>query len=154
VRFALAAILLVGFALWWNQNGGQAALKEASDLRGAREDVTITAQKKDVSHAIETFKEVDFKMKGNQPLRTKWLPDRISDIVGTWNGGIAGAMLLLSLCFWGKRMGLGVILGAGIALLAYRYRIPFVEGNTMLAGIAGVIVSLLSIMFFRQKKGL
>ncbi len=154
VRFALAAILLVGFALWWNQNGGQAALKEASDLRGSRVDVTITAQKKDLTHAIETVKDVDFKLKGNQPLRNAFIPNWIADIIGNWSGGLAGALLLFSVFFAGKRMSLGVICGAGIALLAYRYKLPFLYENAMLAAIVGSAVALLSILFFRQKKGL
>jgi serine/threonine protein kinase len=154
VRFALAAILLVGFALWWNQNGGQAALKEASDLRGSRVDVTITAQKKDLSRAIETVRDVDFKLKANQPLRNAFIPNWIADLIGNWSGGVAGALLLFSVFFAGKRMSLGVICGAGIALLAYRYRLPFLYENAMLAGIVGAAVCLLSILFFRQKKGL
>jgi hypothetical protein len=154
VRFALAAILLIGFGLWWNQNGGYEMKRQAAEIMAQSTDPAELATRKNlvVKEQVKTS-ELEAK-KEMQPLRTKWLPDRYADIVGTWNGGIAGAMLLLSLCFWGKRMGLGVIVGAGIALLAYRYRIPFLEGNAMLAGITGVIVCLLSIMFFRQKKGL
>lgn len=30
---------------------------------------------------------------GNVPLRIKGVPDAVCDVVGIWNGGIAGAML-------------------------------------------------------------
>lgn len=155
VRFALAAILLVGFALWWNQNGGYEVKKEAADIIAQSTDPTEIASRKVITSAKEQVKTIELESKKKMvPLRTKWLPDWIADIVGTWNGGVAGALLLLSLCFWGKRMGLGVICGAGIALLAYRYKLPFLYENAMLAAIVGSAVAFASILFFRQKKGL
>ena len=101
-----------GFSWWWNQNYGQAALKEASDLRGSREEVTITAQKKDVSKAIATYKDIDFKVKEVKPLRVRMIPDRITNIAGSWNAGVAGAILLVSLFFVGRMMGLAILLSA------------------------------------------
>src|SRR5439155_12266063 len=94
VRLVLAMGILAGFAMWWNANSGQSAVKQASEMMGSREEVTITASKKDVSKAIATFKDFDLKTKEQQPLRVRFVPQWICDAVGNWNGGLAGALLL------------------------------------------------------------
>jgi eukaryotic-like serine/threonine-protein kinase len=153
VRLLLGLAILAGFAQWWNQNGGQDARKQAADMLGSREEVTVTAQKKDVSAAIVTHKDLDFKVNGRQPLQIKFVPRWICDAVGSWNGGIAGALLVLSVVCSGKILGFAVLLSAAIALFGERLNVPAIQTHSWIAAVAACVLWVVSVVLFRRTRG-
>jgi hypothetical protein len=152
VRLALAMLILGGFALWWNANSGHAAVQEASQMMGSREEVTVTASKKDLAKAIQTYKDFDLKTAGPKPLRIKRVPDWICDAVGSWNGGLAGALLLVSAFLAGRMLGLLVLASAALALFGQRLHVPLLNGHAVIAAAAAVVLWIIAV-FLRRTAG-
>lgn len=153
-RLLLAIILLAGFAKWWNQNGGQRMVKEASDILATSTDPTEIAKRQNIESVKEATKDFNKQVAAsNIPLRVKAVPDWLCDAVGSWKGGLAGALLLLSVFFAGKLVGLSVMLAAAIALLGDHSSVPVLGTRTLIAAVVAVIVWLLGIMFFRETEG-
>lgn len=153
VRIIAALLLLAGFAFWWNANSGEEARKQASDLMGTREEVTITASQKQLTQAVKAYKDFDVQVKGRQPLHVKYVPDWIAEAVGTWNGGLAGVLLLIGVFFAGRLLGLTMLLAAALALFGERLHVPILAGHAWAAAIAGIVIWFLGITFFRRTAG-
>jgi hypothetical protein len=154
VRFAMAVIILAGFALWWNRNGGWEVKKEAANVMAASMDPTEIVKQKDISLAKVQTKTNELESKKKmEPLRVAMVPDRIADMVGSWNGGLAGLILIVSLVLGGKLLGLTVILGAGVALAGHKLGVPVLADQAWLAALIGVGLAVVGMLFFRERKG-
>ncbi len=85
-------------------------------------------------NALETGQRVVARLKRftsmelNRPLRIQFVPDELCDAVGSIGGAVAGILLLLSVLFEGRWLGLAVVTGAALALLG-RY-LPLPAGPT------------------------
>ncbi|HEY2586967.1 MAG TPA: serine/threonine-protein kinase, partial [Tepidisphaeraceae bacterium] len=150
VRFVLASLVLIGFGMWWSNNGGAAVAKQAVDMVGTRQEVTIQAAKKGVLRAIETQRDWEIANPIRQPLRIDHLPDWLCDAVGSWNGAVAGGLLLLSIFFAGRALAVGVALAAGVALFGYRSPVSFLSQSAFAPVVAGAVLWLLSVVFLRR----
>jgi eukaryotic-like serine/threonine-protein kinase len=149
-RFVLASLVLIGFGMWWSNNGGVAVARQAVEMVGSRQEATIQAAKKGMLRAIETQREWDIANPMRQPLRINHLPDWLCDAVGSWNGAVAGALLLLSIFFAGRALAVGVALAAGVALFGHRLPIAFFSQSAATPMIVAGIVWLLSVVFLRR----
>ena len=150
VRFVLATLVLIGFGMWWSNNGGVAVAKQAADMVGSRREVTLTAAKKGVLRGIETQREFEMANPTREPLRIRHVPDALCDAVGSWNGVFAGALLLLSIFFVGRAMAAGVVLAAAIALFGHRLPVPILADRMYPSIILAVSIWAIAIVFFRQ----
>ena len=118
IRAVLASILLAGCGVWAHQNGlipgaelqakAKAAV-ESQDLSGL-ESVAVT-------EAART----------TEPLRVENVPTALTNWVDSVNVGVAGLLLLGSLCFRGNLMSVLVILGAAVAVAGHQFGIRTVE---------------------------
>jgi hypothetical protein len=143
-RILVAAAVIFLFALWVKDSGGLVvqgdAIGKASDaIEKVKSGNTLTAN--DVS--------VNVGIKAERPLRLPMVPDWIEDLVGNYNGGLAGALLLLSAFFSGKRLGLCCWIGA-ILIIGSRLDIPMIDRRHWLAAGIGAGVMLLGVIAFRK----
>jgi eukaryotic-like serine/threonine-protein kinase len=149
MRFVFATILLVGFGTWWNNNGAAEVQRTAVQMMASRQDETIAVAKNTINRAIQTQRNYEINGPGHIPLRVPPIPDWICEAIGSWNGGLAGALMLLSIFFAGRVLGLSIFVTAGVTLFAYRFGLPFIDGNAAFAAAAGIILWLISVIFFR-----
>jgi hypothetical protein len=155
VRFVLAGLVLGGFGIWFQQNSLDTVVREGTKTLAQSVDPVETAKRKDLSQGKEIVRLVDVKDKSKiEPLRSKFVPDYVCDAVGSWSGGIAGILLLLSCIFVGKRYGLAVIAAAGVTLFGHasRFRVPVVEGHWWMSAAAGVVLFVLAVLFLRRRE--
>ncbi|MBY0459048.1 MAG: hypothetical protein K2V38_17060, partial [Gemmataceae bacterium] len=118
VRAVGAAVLLAACALWAYQNGllpgaevkAQAAQAlESQDLSGLEQQAVLDAAR------------------ATRPLALNGVPPAALGWVDSFNVGLAGLMLLASLCFRGNLMGVLVLVGAGVAIVGHQFGIRPVE---------------------------
>lgn len=112
VRAVLAAVLLASCGIWAWQNGllpGSEVVKavEASDLAALEQSAKLN--------------------RSTVPLQIEGVPDVFTKWVDSFNVGIAGLLLLSSLCFRGNAMSVLVIVGAGVAVAGHHLGIRTVE---------------------------
>jgi serine/threonine protein kinase len=144
-RVLVGAMLVALFALWVQQNGGI----EYSNTANFNPQDIVEGKVKQISNEIKN--KVDIRVKGKKQLQLPMVPDWICSITGSnYNGGVAGAILLLTAFFAGKRLGVMVWLGAVIALFAYRYNVPLLFDRPWIAAGIGAGVAVLGIFFFRK----
>jgi hypothetical protein len=166
VRFALAMIVLAGFTLWFKQNSGDQAAREALEVAGSRREIDFTGQVKDLkgnivraSTDIKKAGETVAEKTGNKPLQL--FPDRWERLnrkfepFGGWNAGLGGMLLLLSVFFAGKMMGLLVMISALIAMWGYRFDLPVIGYHPApwMAATAAVLLWIFAVIFFRKREG-
>jgi serine/threonine protein kinase len=145
-RIVVGAALLCLFALWLRQSGG-VEVRDGQNLVTASDAVEKVKQGK-----IQTAKDLQLnvKAKDERPLRLGLIPDLIEDIVGNFNGGIAGGLLLLSGFFHGKRLGLTLIAATILILLGATLPVPVLQNSPWIAAGVGVGIGLLGIVIFRR----
>jgi serine/threonine protein kinase len=158
VRFVLAILLLAGFGLWFKQNQGDRAVQESADIISRQRVVDINAR--DLKGTIvkgatgmQQAGEHLVNSTGTAPLRIKGIPDKLCDVAGSWNAGIAGALLLLSIFFRGKVLSIGVLLSAAVMLMAHRLEIPLIQDKPWFAVGAGAVLYVLSVVLLREQEG-
>jgi hypothetical protein len=133
------------FALWVKQGPApkiaDVSIPTVTDTYDAREKLQKTFS------AVSG--QLDDNAKKTPPLHVPFVPQRITDLVANYNGGLAGALLLLSGFFSGKRLGLCCWIGA-ILIIGSRLDIPMIEGKHWLAAAIGTAVMLLGVLAFRK----
>lgn len=150
VRLVGAMLLLIGFGLWWSHNGAIEARNTAARLIQAREEVTETALKEKALRAINVRRVFNFADTGDKPLRILHVPDRLCDAMGCWNGGIAGILLLFSVFFGGRLMGLTSILASATALFGGWSPISGISDYPWLVPATAVALWLFGVLFLRD----
>jgi serine/threonine protein kinase len=101
VRFVLAAALVAACGLWVHQN-----------------QVLLASGSQTAAHGFG---------KPTQPLEVQGIPAAATAWVDGWNIGVAGVLLLASLCCRGNVMSIFVLLGAAVAAVGHQYGIRTVE---------------------------
>lgn len=163
VRFLLAAAILLGAARWIQINGVETVGKEFSTITQS-----IVQAPEEIKDKINTAIDKGAVVKGNasstetpatqqtaglKPLELPGIPKWICDAVGSWNGVLAGALLLLSVLPYGHAMSVGVLLGAAITLFANRYSLPVIGGiRPWMSAAVGSVVALGSMLFLRESE--
>ncbi len=154
VRFVLAAMLLAGFAMWWNVNGGWELKKNAAEVMATSEDPTAIVARKVITTAKEQTKTAELQSKKKmEPLRLNMVPDAICDLLGSWSAGLAGAILALSLLFAGKVLGVMTIFSAFVALIGHKLKLPILYDQAWLAATIALGLAIFAMVFFRERKG-
>jgi hypothetical protein len=167
IRFALAMVVLAGFTIWFKQQGGaDAAADQARAIAESRREIDFTGQVKDLrgnivraGSDIKKAGENVVGKTGTQPLRL--FPDRWTTLnrwfepFGGWNAGLGGVLLLLSVFFVGKMMGLLVMVSALVAMWGYRFELPVIGFTpyAWMAAIAAILLWLFAVIFFRHREG-
>jgi serine/threonine protein kinase len=101
IRFVLAAALVAACGLWVHQNQVLLAAGSQTAVRGLG--------------------------KPTQPLEIQGVPAAATAWVDGWNIGVAGVLLLASLCCRGNVMSIFVLLGAAVAAVGHQFGIRTVE---------------------------
>ncbi len=154
VRFIATVLILAGFAMWWNKNGGWEVKKNLADMQGQSENPADIAARKVITTAKEQVKAGELQSKRSmEPLRVTAVPDWVCNGVGSWNGGLAGTILAISLIFTGKLLGLGVLVSAVIAMFAHRLNLPILHDQAWLAATIAAALAAVSLFFFRETAG-
>jgi serine/threonine protein kinase len=120
LRFALALILLAGFAAWRYQNKDATINEFTSTVARVREDPTVTVKNKDVS-AVAIQEPLKVEKTHARPLEMRFLPSALTMVLGTWNAGVAGLLLLIAVFFRGKLLGITVLLAAAVMVLGWTW---------------------------------
>lgn len=92
-----------------------------------------------------------YEDRGAEPLRLPLVPDAICDVLGSWNAGVAGLILLIGAAV--RRLHVGIAVLAGAAMALWGEHLPIVAGKTlgnpatvaMLMGIAIAGIGLIGI---------
>jgi eukaryotic-like serine/threonine-protein kinase len=118
VRAVCAAILLAACGLWAHQNG----LLPGSEIRAQ---ATEALEKGDLS-ALQSQAALD-ATRATKPLAVPGVPPALTSWVDSFNVGLAGLMLLGSLCFRGNLMSVLALVGAAVAVVGHQFGIRAVE---------------------------
>ena len=170
VRFMLAAVVLIGAGRWAQINGANRMLDELRDfstnvqqtkdlmeqkagaIAGSAAPVDAKRAKLQAAKAPATT-PADEASTPTDPLRVPGVPDSICDAIGSWNGLLAGTLLLLSVVPYGHLMSLTVIAACAFALFGHEVSLPVMgEPARWLTGAVGAAVSLLAMLFFRRSE--
>ena len=149
IRFIVATILLVGFGTWWNNNGGAEVQNTVYKMSASRQDEAISVAKNTITRAIQTQRDYEISGPGHIPLRIYPIPDWLCDGIGSWNGGLAGALMLLSIFFAGRILGLTMFVAGAVTMFSHTLGLPLLDGHTAFAAAGGIILWLLGVIFFR-----
>lgn len=159
-RFVLAALVLFGFAVWWKQTRGQAYAQEGQAVlnssRVIGEDETKQVSDRIVRTgqvAADGVKRAEGASEGNEYVLPGPFPDALKRGVGSYNGVLAGFLLLTSVFYVGNLMGFGVMVGALVALVGHKLGLPVIGDKAWLAGSLGVFLWMVSIVLFREQDG-
>jgi hypothetical protein len=150
VRLVVGLLLLLGFAHWWNQNGGVQALRQASQLAATREDAGATASKK-ISRSIEVIHYMDSGMQDRQPLRIAHVPQWLCNGAGSWRGALAGICLIISALGAGRLLGLTVLVAAAVIMFANQLNLPLTDQYPLAAAITGLAMTATALVFLRRQ---
>ncbi|MFO0798955.1 MAG: serine/threonine-protein kinase [Gemmataceae bacterium] len=118
VRAVGAAVLLAGCGLWAHQNGLLPGMEA-----GRRAVAAVEAQDLETLHEVASVAG----KAAAAPLVVDGLPAGLTAWADSWNVGLAGLLLLGSLCFRGNLMGLLVLAGAGLVVAGHHLGIQTVE---------------------------
>jgi hypothetical protein len=119
IRLILAVIVLAGFTIWWKQNSGVRAARQAASVIDSRREIPIGGQLDDwkktgkevaqsAGQAMDAASNLDASHFNSSPNRGTAL-NRAAEPLGGWNAGLAGLLLLLSVFFTGRIMSVLVI---------------------------------------------
>jgi hypothetical protein len=165
IRLILAVIVLGGFTVWWKQNSGDQAAREALDVANRRRQIDITGQFHDIKgQIIDAGSDVKEGVQsaaaktGTKPLQlfpSSWDSlNRATEPFGGWNAGLAGLLLLLSVFFTGRVMSVLVIASALMAMLGHRFQLPAIGYPApWMSAAAAVLLWVFAVIFFRHREG-
>lgn len=149
LRFFLAAFLLTGFLMWRYDNRA-ALMAQVDQIQQQDMDQVIVLKP---PTGLDARKLATSATEGDKPLRVRGMPDRLCDTLGSWPGGTAGLVLLISSFLDGSLCGLIMCGAAGLALLgAHLPLMQQVAGDRaqLAAIIAGSTLALLTMLFKRR----
>ncbi len=149
LRFFLAAFLLTGFLIWRYDNRA-ALMAQVEQIQGQDMDQTIVLKP---PTGLDAKKLATSVAEGDRPLRVRGMPDRLCDMMGSWPGGTAGLILLISSFIGSSFCGLTMYCAAGLVL--FGANLPVVQqvagDRAQLAAIiAGSTLALLTMLFKRR----
>jgi hypothetical protein len=157
VRLLMAAIVLTCFTVWWKQNSGARAAREAMGVLESKREIPIGGQLDDWTRAGQAAVE-DAQRAAEIAARVSDKPLRLfpgSEVLGGWNAGLAGLLLLLSVFFTGRVMAALVIGAALIAMVGHRFSLPILQqpAQAWMSATAGALLWVFGVIFFRQREG-
>lgn len=118
VRAVCAAVLLAACGLWAHQNGLLPGSEIGAQATEALEKGTLDGLK--VQAALDATR-------ATKPLAVASVPAAATSWVDSFNVGLAGLILLGSLCFRGNLMSVMALLGAAVAVVGHQFGIRAVE---------------------------
>lgn len=155
-RFICAVLLLVPFFMWRVQNPN--LTRDITDVATAERKTPeslvgdVRGKIVDVSRAASTAQKEDKK------LEIPGLPDEAEIVLGSWNAGVAGLILLASALFYGRLLAMLVYLGAAIALGGYRLMpdaaaeasYAHLRNPQIASMLIGLAIAGVAVFFFRE----
>jgi hypothetical protein len=158
LRFVAAMLILMCFAIWWQQNKGSKALDRAEAVVSTRRELEISSsdmtklsgQIKVVGQDFARGAEEAIRGTGARALDLPFVSPMVCKALSGWNAAIAGIILLLSVFCSGRLMAVTVLLAAAVALVGHWFNIPgygFPAAWTTAA--AAAIMGFIALFFFR-----
>lgn len=155
VRLILGVVLLLGFALWLNQNG---MIPKGTDAKKLVENVIVQGQettniRAGLEKSVKTAsQEMKTAVKGNrQPLKLAFIPKFITNFFYNFNPGVAGLALIISAFFAGSLIGFFSLGGAAVIMLGGSY-LPSLLGLSppIVALVLGMGIVLMGLILVRK----
>ena len=165
LRLIASMMILLGFGLWFGENGGRDTRNILRSLPAQREDVSVTVKQDKVMQAEKLNKIFETKVSaetgersfsftdgGEHHLSTivANLPAWLCDAVGCWNGAMAGGLLLLSMFFAGRWFGAAALLAAAAAIFGNRVNAPFLSTYDWAPAATAAGLWLIGVIFLRE----
>ncbi len=166
VRFVLAVLVMLTFSIWFKQNSGDQAAREAAKVIESRREVDVTGQLSDwkrnaiaAGNAAKEGATVVATNTGSVPLRL--FPDTwtgansYAAAFGGWNAGLAGLLLLISIFFHGRLLALTVVTATVVILYGHYVDLPVIGYRPLqwMSAAAGGLLWLFGVFFFRVREG-
>jgi len=150
VRLIGAMLLLIGFGLWWSDNGAKEVRNSAAAIyaKFKNDGTEMKVVRRPIPNAPAAA--ANFSDTGINPLRISQLPDRLCDAMGCWNGGIAGMLLLLSVFFGGRLLGMTAILASATALFGRWAPVSAIAEYQWLVPATATAIWLFGVLFLRD----
>jgi serine/threonine protein kinase len=162
VRLALAAVCLIFFGLWFQKNQGTKLVDEAGRIVDTTRQIDVTGKDITVQGTMTQAEGVasqtasafrGWSNKATQQLDYAAVPDFVQKQLGSWNGLLAGVLLLLSCFFHGRIMAVGVLVSSALTLYLHYFTLP-VLGSLLIdqawaSALAGLFVWIFAVVFFR-----
>jgi hypothetical protein len=148
LRFLAGGLLVTTCLLWMNQND----LFSTEKLRELAEStmgmIRASGTETDAAAAPQFVETTSLDLPG--------LPSEIADLLGNFNAGVAGLILLLTSLCRGWKIGLSATLAAAVTLLGHLLPLPTLppltpEGQSLALGLACISMGLLLFAGRRQK---
>lgn len=157
MRFAVAALLLICFALWFNQN--QAQIFEG-DLAAQQQAATadVTADDPDEPSAVRAGERGERRPQRfaflwgtgqTRPVELPGLEASTTRWVSGFQVGLAGAMLALSAFFFGRVLGILSLVSAAVIIVGTPVAAQQEAGLSWVPSAIGIALTVLAIFFFR-----
>lgn len=142
LRFALGALLLVGFAIWAQNNAifGAVKIDEATKVSDAN-----AAQ----AAAADAAKGILGKIQNAKPLEIPAIPGFLTHSAGSIGGLVAGLLLLASSLFRGAKMTLFMLPAAAVAALGAQF-LPNLPMKELIWPVAGAGLGMVALLFGRS----
>ncbi|CAN5567173.1 hypothetical protein BH09PLA1_BH09PLA1_04410 [soil metagenome] len=167
IRVVLAIIVLTTFTLWFKQNSGDQAAREAAEVMNRRREIDVSGQLTDIKGQIVDLSSDADKARQRLVDRTgnksvQLFPESFETLnhyatpFGGWNAGLAGLLLLLSAFFMGRVMALIVVLAAAVAMIGHRLGVELPWIGTIapwMSAAAATLLWIFGVMFFRDREG-
>lgn len=156
VRFILAAIILLGFGLWWRQNKVDPALQAAANVASTSRQVEIPdtlteITRKDAVDIVIRSADNAIARSGSKELQIPYVNRTVRIALSSWNAGLAGLILLISVAAYGRLMSFTVILAAAVALVGHWFEIPQVGVPLpWMTAAAAAGLAFIALMFLRK----
>jgi serine/threonine protein kinase len=147
LRFAIAAVLLLCFTLWFSQNQEAIfGLNEAFAVDvNANPDETITAGGSNVRGEIDASAWWKRMWTAGEPVELLGLDPAVTKWVSGFRVGVAGLLMILGAFFYGRLLSLANI----VSMLLIIVVAPFLGANAWIVVLAGVAVWGLGLFFLR-----
>jgi hypothetical protein len=158
LRFVAAMLILLCFAIWWQQNKGSKALDRAQAVVSTRRELEITSsdmtklsgQIKVVGQDFARGAEEAIRGTGSKALDLPFVSPLVCKALSGWNAAIAGIILLLSVFCTGRLMAITVLLAAAVALVGHWFNIPgYGFPAAWITAVAAGIMGFVALIFFR-----
>lgn len=142
LRFALGALLLVGFAMWAQSNAIFSGVKVDDTSKLTDANAAQTA-------ATDAAKGILGKIQSAKPLEIPAVPGFLTHSAGSVGGLVAGLLLLASSLFRGAKMTFFMLPAAAIAALGPQF-LPNLPLKELICPVAGAGLGVVALLFGRS----
>ncbi|MGQ9574212.1 MAG: serine/threonine-protein kinase [Thermoguttaceae bacterium] len=155
MRLVLGSLLIAGCALWAHQNGmiRELTQQDLQRIQAHWEKLRETVQQEPGS-LIARLDQLAPERSGQfKPLHLPWAPEAITNLFDSFNPGLAGLILAISVFIPGLKVSVFLFPAAAVMLLAHTTGIPGLlepAGNSITSLAIGLVLALAGFIFGKE----